>query len=632
MGTILDEDQRSISYYGVLVIVSLLALFNGGIDHPVVYWSFFVAVIAVGYQLYKNDLELDFSFRSPFLWYSLFCSWSGISIVWSVTPHWTVVGFIKLILYMLVFLLATKISELEINKLIRMIFLLAIGLVSLGILKYLFVSQDSLQSTFYNPNPFGVYLAMVFCFKWALDLRTKQKSFNFGVIILLIGLFLSGSRGSMIAFFVSLPLLFIGLKGKELYQSIFKTVSIVIVALIMVQIIVVSAPYLQENIEMQQLSKILIDSEGFISSSVAARLKFWDKAVQLFSDKPLTGYGLGSYHVASYLKYEGGVSYSRFVHNYYLQILSDVGVMGAILFVGFLVSLLQIAWKKIRSQQYSDYLPGLLAALLAFLLHIGVDFSWNFSAVGVLFFVGIGILIANDDDNSAKKQRININKRVSLTMLLILLVIGLAPFVSDKLSNQGYRLLLQGKTARANSKYKLASKIYPINPQTDYFISKNYLRLFNNTGNKAFLNKSLTAAKSAVDLSPIQGEYHNHLGKIYWRLGNEKQAEEHLAQGVEYGSYLINRYLDLGYFYYQQGQVDSAIRILQQGVQLKKDALIAAKKSYKRNRKEKTIEALINTNSLLAKIYEQENKSEKVENRKAELEKLKVMKDDLISD
>jgi O-antigen ligase len=631
MGTILDEEQRSISYYGVLIILCLLALFNGGIDHPVIYWSFFVAVIAVVYQLYKNDLELDFSFTSPLLWYSLFCLWSGISIVWSVTPHWTVLGFVKLVLYMLVFLLATKISGLEINKLIRMIFLLAIGLVSLGILNYLFVSQDSLQSTFYNSNPFGIYLAMVFCFKWALDLRSKGKSFNLGGAILLIGLFLSGSRGSMIAFFVSLPLIFIGLKKEKLYRSIFKTVSIVIVALIMVQIIVVSAPYLQENIEMQQLTKILIDSEGFMSSSVAARLKFWDKAVQLFTDKPLTGYGLGSYHVASYLKYEGGVSYSRFVHNYYLQILSNLGAIGAILFGGFLVSLLQVAWKKIRSQRYSNYLPGLLATLLVFLLHIGIDFSWNFSAVGVLFFVGAGILTANRYNNSSNKSVANINKKVSLTVLLILLLIGVVPFVSDKLSSQGYKLLLQGKTARANTKYMLASKIYPINPQTDYFISKNYLRLFNNTGNRQFLNQSLVKAKRAVELSPIQGEYHNHLGKIYWRLGKEKQAEEHLARSVDYGSYLINRYLDLGYFYYQQGQVNSAIKVLQQGVQLKDDALIAAKKSYKGNKKEETIEALINTNSLLVKIYEEKNRSEEVEKRKVELEKLKEIKNDLIS-
>ena len=153
--------------------------------------------------------------------------------------------------------------------------------------------------------------------------------------------------------------------------------------------------------------------------------------------------------------------------------------------------------------------------------------------------------------------------------------------------------------------------------------SPNYLNLFNQTGNRGYLKQSLQEAKKAVNLSPIKGEYQNHLGKIYWKLGNYKKAERHLQLGVEYGTYLIKRYLDLGYFYYKRERVDAAISILKEGLKLKKTALIAANKSYKQGRTKEVMEVLIETNSLLAQIYKQNKNREQLKIRVEEIQNLK---------
>ena len=148
-------------------------------------------------------------------------------------------------------------------------------------------------------------------------------------------------------------------------------------------------------------------------------------------------------------------------------------------------------------------------------------------------------------------------------------------------------MLLKGNINKANYYYQLAAKVYPVNAKTNYYISQNYLNLFNQTGNRAYLKEALQEAKKAVELSPIKGEYQNHLGQLYWKLANYQKAEKHLQLGIEYGSYLIERYLDLGYFYYKRNRLDSASATLETGLQLKESALIAANKSYKRGRKKR---------------------------------------------
>mgnify|MGYP006296811367 FL=1 len=140
---------------------------------------------------------------------------------------------------------------------------------------------------------------------------------------------------------------------------------------------------------------------------------------------------------------------------------------------------------------------------------------------------------------------------------------------------------------------------------------------------KEEVEKALKEIKQAVRLSPINGQYQNHLGIIYWKLGKYKKAEEHLLLGVEYGSYLIERYLDLGYFYYERERFNSALSTLSEALELKEAALVAAHKSYKEERKKGVIKSLINVNSLLAKVHKEKDNNQKYKKRVKEIEELK---------
>lgn len=176
------------------------------------------------------------------------------------------------------------------------------------------------------------------------------------------------------------------LRGKELKASIIKTILVILIAIILTQGLMFAAPYIQENLGLDiTLSKSL--RIGSLPSSIIGRLEFWKVAGRLILRKPISGYGLGTYFSAYYIEYAGNQWYSRFVHNHYLQMAVELGLLGLGLLCAFLISSGLKAKKRFTKGTVEAFFPGALAGVVAFLLHIGIDFSWNFPGVTVLFLL-----------------------------------------------------------------------------------------------------------------------------------------------------------------------------------------------------------------------------------------------------
>jgi hypothetical protein len=76
----------------------------------------------------------------------------------------------------------------------------------------------------------------------------------------------------------------------------------------------------------------------------------------------------------------GGLRVDRFDHDGYLQVLTDLGIIGAVLAAAFLAAVGQLLW---RARPDLPDLPGraawagAAAAAAAFLLHSAFDFIWQ---------------------------------------------------------------------------------------------------------------------------------------------------------------------------------------------------------------------------------------------------------------
>lgn len=126
-------------------------------------------------------------------------------------------------------------------------------------------------------------------------------------------------------------------------------------------------------------------------TSSAYRVKTWIAAIQAVGERPWLGYGLGTF-LPAYAPYKLG-AHTAYAHNFIVQQLVELGVLGCVLLVAFLVWLFAGPVKTLRNPAHNPRVP-LLLGTLAFALHNLVDLSWYFPALLMLFMLVSGILLS----------------------------------------------------------------------------------------------------------------------------------------------------------------------------------------------------------------------------------------------
>lgn len=279
-------------------------------------------------------------------------------------------------------------------------------------------------------------------------------------------------------------------------------------------------------------NRILTISE---SSSPVVRGIYREDALKLWRLSPIIGNGVGAFEtgvtaVQDY-PYE-----TKYVHNHYLQLLLEDGVVGLALFAGALLTMLLALWKK-RRQLEEGELFWLYPALCAELVMNGAQMLWDVSMSMVVFlcmtYAVYGLVVGAcaeplaqreaAAEESGKKKKAQV-KRPDIPLLARNIGIGFTAAVVLTLCGNLYA------DARAKA------------PVTD---------------NDEFLFNLRSAAK--LDL------YENNDKKLSYVMvsledetpSHREQADEYAAQLAKVQSNTIPRYL-VGY-YLQTGQYGKAI-------------------------------------------------------------------------
>ena len=133
-----------------------------------------------------------------------------------------------------------------------------------------------------------------------------------------------------------------------------------------------------------------------VSSNSGNRWVWWEEAAGAWSDKPLHGWGAGSFAVTHkmYRDVELGVQQP---HNMPLQFLAETGIVGTLLVSGAIGFLLFCALDRLRAMpggRERDIAVALFAGAVAWLVHGLVDWDWDIPAVTVPVLMFLGVLVA----------------------------------------------------------------------------------------------------------------------------------------------------------------------------------------------------------------------------------------------
>ena len=134
------------------------------------------------------------------------------------------------------------------------------------------------------------------------------------------------------------------------------------------------------------------DPSRLISSNGSNRWIWWEEALGAFSDKPLAGWGAGSFPVVRHLyrRYDAPV---RSTHSVPLQFLSETGLAGAGLAIGGLALLGWAAVQRVRGSTGMERSArlALLAAAAGWAIHSLIDWDWEIPAVTIPALVAAAV-------------------------------------------------------------------------------------------------------------------------------------------------------------------------------------------------------------------------------------------------
>lgn len=609
----------------LLLLMSILGLtagFQAQYSHELVYYAYFIVVPLTMSYLFKGvpGNSVSFPVHLPLIAFLFF---SALSLFWTINVNETLGELYKLAFYALLYYLAAAyLQEQDVEKLIRAALIFGTFIALIGILLFLLVKSQRITSVFNNPNPFGMYLAMLSLTGMGIYLHgSKNRLLLISLVIITTALVLTGSRGSLLAYAVAFSLILLFVSRNQLFDKLRK--SLFLFSLVAVSAFIISsvAPFIQNmGFNIGALDQLVLRDSSIGSSSVVGRLSFWQVAWNMAAIHPFTGLGLGTYHIAYNSFRMDDKWWSMFAHNHYLQMWAETGMFALLSFLVFFLLFYVFAVKRIKRVHKDGLYWGLLAACLAFLLHIFVDFTWNMPTVTIMFWVFLGSITALQSDNNTYVfwNRKSIFRYIGAALIFIFLL-------GSGQQLAAYRFAVLGEKARdkenyqeAIDKYQLACRIFPYRAEYYGGISENYYSLFMISEDQAQLEQAISFRKKAIDLSPYDWGNYEKLGRLLWQE-NIDGAESYLRQAVKLGGFNPGPYHNLGYFYISQEKFREAEEVLSEGL---KQSVFAHKNAPGSEKKARVVAEQVHMHLGLALVYNSKKMYEKEKEQLQEALKL----------
>lgn len=236
--------------------------------------------------------------------------------------------------------------------------------------------------------------------------RGRRKLIVGGIASLMAGtIFLSGSRGGMLAFSLQAVLLVVLLRPR---QDNWKQHAILGVC---VALVIGFLVWVGGNEFTKRLASIQSETQQELSGGT--RISIDRDCLRMWWARPILGWGLGSFPTA-YPQFRSFFTafFVNEAHNDYLQLLTETGLAGFAIAIWFLVITFRRAWAKLDN--WTENVNGSLtvAALLGcvgILVHSFLDFNLQIPANAALFYVLCAVAATNPLQES---QRRRVRRRV----------------------------------------------------------------------------------------------------------------------------------------------------------------------------------------------------------------------------
>lgn len=235
---------------------------------------------------------------------------------------------------------------------------------------------------FSHPNIFGGFLVIAILFLISIYLSQKKKTilFCFTLIILFSALVLTFSRSAFLTLFLSLFIFLIYSILKRI--EVRKTISILLILILVSSIsFILFNDFIKTRIQGKERLELKSSSERMI-------LK--DQALEILNKNWFLGGGINNYISTVYNKVDSSLNIWEYqpVHNVYLLIFVDLGILGLIFYIYLLSYTL---YKAFILNDLNKFFLGLII-LSIIIINFFDHYFWTYWSGLVITFLIIGLI------------------------------------------------------------------------------------------------------------------------------------------------------------------------------------------------------------------------------------------------
>lgn len=336
MGKIYKNSNRFSNWAVFLLLGAFVAFYD-------ITWLFSAIQVFFIFVLGLKFIYTNGKFNTYTIWSGVFLLWCFSSLLWTVDKDqsfFILKSVIQIVLFCNLLIDYIK-TERELHNVFKYFILASIILTIRLIVQDGNWFTDRIGSSLgYNPNGIGFSMALAALCSFEI---AKMKKRKLALLYYIIGssfsiiAVITGSRKAFMIIAICIPLYFL-LKIKNRTKLILIIPITLLVIVLMFQVSL-NIPILY-NIYGYRLEKLLfaINGLGVADTSTLLRINLIRRGIELFVNKPVHGYGLGTYVII------GG--YNLVSHNNIVELLVGVGLIGLILYYIIYIKLINYYFKR----------------------------------------------------------------------------------------------------------------------------------------------------------------------------------------------------------------------------------------------------------------------------------------------
>jgi putative inorganic carbon (HCO3(-)) transporter len=310
------------------------------------------------------------------------------------------------------------------------------------------------------------------------------------------------------------------------------------------------------------------------------RTYIYDAAITMFTEKPLTGYGLftfgrGLMRLAST---PPNIPHNS-AHNFPLNVAAELGLVGLLALAVSAISIVHAMRRNWHSRQHRLLLAGIIASVVGISVNHLLDTVTSASPiVTIAAIMTLALATATPEPQPAPQWQRRIQPVLTMGMWVALLVAG---FHTVNIYRE-YVSVMQSAGTSGNPQDAANRLQAVINADPSMPIYHLYQGYFwgiaaskgNADADRAAAQQAINAYRRFCDLEPYYAPAWANLAALYWQINEREQAIQAMEQAAKIAPQAWMIWANLGMYYETMGDADAARRAYREAIALYPDLTV----------------------------------------------------------